>query len=419
MCVAPGRIYCELLNVTNGRNICAVKILRSRFVFTILQPETDAIVHPNLCFSVMLTKFAVRNYRGFKEKIVWDLSNPSNYSFNAIAIKDGVVKNGIVYGPNGSGKTNLSLALFDIVNHLTQKFKKLDYYKNFIYAGRQEALVEFEYTFKLDGQTVDYYYAKNREGKLINETLTIDGHNVFEHKGTDLFIDTGSFPMDATFKDSLAHNANNVSIVNVLLTSFPLMPNHYLLKLRDFVNGMLWFRNLDIREFIGMESNVYVLDEYIIKNCLVQDFAEFLKAVSGQDFTFARHEKNDKKLMCEFGNERVAFDDIASTGTHALMLLYFWIQRMREDATFVFIDEFDAFYHYELSYEVCRRLFQLDFQVFTSSHNTYLMSNDLLRPDCYFIIKDNMIKSLNACTDKELRLGNNIEKMYRGNAFAE
>jgi hypothetical protein len=45
------------------------------------------------------------------------------------------------------------------------------------------------------------------------------------------------------------------------------------------------------------------------------------------------------------------------------------------------------------------------------------MSNDLLRPDCNFIINHNMIKPLNACTDKELRWGNNIEKMYRGNAF--
>ena len=94
----------------------------------------------------MLTRFAVKNYRGFKERIVWDLSTPSNYSFNTDAIKDGVVKNGIIYGPNGSGKTNLSMALFDLVNHLTQKFKKPDYYRNFIYTGRQDNLVEFEYT---------------------------------------------------------------------------------------------------------------------------------------------------------------------------------------------------------------------------------------------------------------------------------
>lgn len=62
----------------------------------------------------MLVKFAVTNYRGFANRIEWDLSEPSNYSFNTFAIKDGIIKNGIVYGPNGSGKSNFALAIFDI-----------------------------------------------------------------------------------------------------------------------------------------------------------------------------------------------------------------------------------------------------------------------------------------------------------------
>ena len=38
----------------------------------------------------MLVKFAVTNYRGFANRIEWDLSKPSNYSFNTFAIKDGI-----------------------------------------------------------------------------------------------------------------------------------------------------------------------------------------------------------------------------------------------------------------------------------------------------------------------------------------
>ena len=55
----------------------------------------------------MLVKFAVTNYRGFADRIEWDLSKPSNYSFNTFAIKDGIIKNGIVYGPNGSASRTL------------------------------------------------------------------------------------------------------------------------------------------------------------------------------------------------------------------------------------------------------------------------------------------------------------------------
>ena len=55
----------------------------------------------------MLTKFAVKNYRGFKNRIEWGLSHPSNYTFNNNAVHNGIVKNGIIYGPNGAGKSTL------------------------------------------------------------------------------------------------------------------------------------------------------------------------------------------------------------------------------------------------------------------------------------------------------------------------
>ena len=46
------------------------------------------------------------------------------------------------------------------------------------------------------------------------------------------------------------------------------------------------------------------------------------------------------------------------------------------------------------------------------------MTNDLLRPDCNFIVNENKIKALCDCTDKELRFGHNIEKLFRGNTFS-
>ena len=54
----------------------------------------------------MLAKFSVKNFRGFKDTIELDLTRHSNYEFNLYAIKDDIIKNGIIYGPNGSGKTN-------------------------------------------------------------------------------------------------------------------------------------------------------------------------------------------------------------------------------------------------------------------------------------------------------------------------
>ena len=181
---------------------------------------------------------------------------------------------------------------------------------------------------------------------------------------------------------------------------------------------MLWFRNLDVREFIGLETNITMLDEFIITNNLLDDFSDFLREVSGQTFRFIAHNTTDKQILCRIDKNEVPFRLVVSTGTQSLQLLYFWMKRMNE-ASFVFIDEFDAFYHFQLAFEVCKRLFELDCQIFTSSHNTYLMTNDLLRPDCNFILNNNRIKCLADCTDKELRFGHNIEKIYRAGAFCD
>ena len=364
----------------------------------------------------MLTKFAVKNFRGFAERIEWDLSHPSNYTFNTNAIKDGIIKNGIIYGPNGSGKTNFSVALFDIVNHLTQKFKKPEYYQNFVYGGDTSLTVDFEYTFKFGNHEVEYQYSKNVLGVLINEALEVDGVEIFKRTMSSLKLDEKQFPINKDAKRNLQMNANSISIVNYLLTSYPLAKDHYLIQMRNFVDTMLWFRCLKVNEYMGFDNMVTILDEYIIKNNLVKDFSDFLENVSGQKFEFVQSRDTDKMLFCKIGNGTIAFDLIASTGTQSLKLLYFWLKKMGQ-ASFVFIDEFDAFYHFKLAFEVCKQLFNLDCQVFTSSHNTYLMTNELLRPDCNFILQNNKIKPLQSCTEKELRFGHNIEKIYRAGAF--
>lgn len=362
----------------------------------------------------MLTKFAVKNYRGFKNRIEWDLSNPSNYSFNTDAIKDGVVKNGIIYGPNGAGKSNLALAILDIILHLTQKQKNTHQYDTVINVHHVEEPATFDYTFRLGENTINYSYSKGMVG-LDMETLVIDGKTLFRLDNGKLSAMSVDFPMTEEVKEQLAMSSNKVSVLGYIWSVYPLASDHPLKRLKDFVEGMLLFWNHEDRGFAGLDESVTTLEEYIIANGLVDDFADFLNGVSGQEFKFKEANVGDKQLICDMG-DGVPFNKIRSTGTSSLTLLYVWMKKLSK-ASFVVIDEFDAFYHYALSFNVCKKLFELPCQIFVTSHNTFLMSNDLLRPDCNFIINHNQIKPLNVCTEKELRWGNNIEKMYRGNAF--
>lgn len=368
----------------------------------------------------MLTKFAVTNYRGFADRIELNLSNPKNYEFNKHVIQENTIKNGILYGPNGSGKTNFGLAIFDIEYHLAPlKAKKRDFYNNYVHAGEPEKPVKFEYQFCFGNQKMEYTYTKDKNGILLSEELYWDKKHVFSNTNELLEINDEFFPNEDAIQNGLRRNANNISVINFLLAFYPLPKNHFLLELQDFVNNMLWFRGLDIREFIGIETQENGnIEEFIIKNNWVNEFSIFLNNVSEQQFTFVTPKENDKVLWYKVGSTSLPFIDTVSTGTKSLELLFFWMKRMGK-ASFVFIDEFDAFYHFRLSYNVCKYLFKLPCQLFLSSHNTFLMSNELLRPDCNFIINHNRIKCLSDCTDKELRFGHNIEKIYRAGAFYE
>ena len=366
----------------------------------------------------MLSKFAVKNYRGFPDRIAWDLSQPGNYDFNQAAIKNGIIKNGIIYGPNGSGKTNLGLAIFDIANHLSHKWKKPDYYLNYAYAANNSCPVEFDYTFVFGGNILNYRYSKiaqDLKGLLVNEKLWLNGRELF-YKDSDVLRISEEFGLSAIAIENLKAGANNISIVNYLLGAVPLEKGHTLLQLRDFVENMLFFRSLDYREFIGFKEGGSNIEEYIIKNNLTEDFAAYLKETSGQEYTFAPSSQGDNMLYCLIGGVKIPFVWVASTGTLNLELQYYWLKEM-VDASFVFVDEFDAFYHYELAYTVCKRLFENSHQVFVTTHDTFLLTNDLLRPDCFFILKDNSINAICALTNKELRFSHNLEKLYRGGTF--
>lgn len=368
----------------------------------------------------MLKEFRVQGYRGFKDEIVWSFVPAGDYDFAPYAVSEtGLIKSGIVFGKNGSGKSNLGYALFDIINHLADGVAKDDaYYHNFTYANHADGVVKFTYLFLFDGKELEYRYSKTRGGVLSSEELTYAGQIIFKRSGqTSLHF--SEFSLSEKAIADLDQGVNSVSIVRYLLSSQPLPEGHYLLSLEKFVRGMLWCKNLDNRSYIGTKTPTEDVDTFIVKNGLIGEFQRYIKTVSGQDYTLMSVTiANEQHLFCLMDGERIPFSIIASTGTIALMLFFYWMKQIeRQGVSFIYIDEFDAFYHFALSKAVCRGLFSLKVQAFLSSHNTALMTNDLLRPDCYFVIDGQSVKSLPQLTDRDLQWGHNLERLYRGGAF--
>lgn len=122
---------------------------------------------------------------------------------------------------------------------------------------------------------------------------------------------------------------------------------------------------------------------------------------------------NGKKIVVR-KKKIITFESIISSFTKALWLYYCW-KIYFDKVKFLFMDEFDATYHFELTAKIIERLNNKNsFQSVVTSHNTYLMSNKLTRPDCTFILTKDAIHSLAFCTLKELHEAHNIKKYIEG-----
>jgi AAA15 family ATPase/GTPase len=164
------------------------------------------------------------------------------------------------------------------------------------------------------------------------------------------------------------------------------------------------------------------VQEDIIEHKNLNDFESFLNNVGIKCKLAIKDDGDRKKIDFIFKNKKIPFSNIASSGTKSLLLFYFWYQRLKENSSisFLFLDEFDAHYHHSLSKTIIEKLKEIsNTQIILTTHNTSIISNDLLRPDCYFLMYEDGIKSLSNSTAKELREAHNIEKMYKAGSFGK
>lgn len=367
----------------------------------------------------MLRRFSVKNFRNFADWLTFDLAS-QQYEFNGIAVHDGVVEHGIIYGPNGGGKSNLGLAMVDPVLHLVDSpsyLSTLD--SNYLNGGPGVELAEFVFELRIDGTDIIYRYGKKSSKQLVYETLTIDNKNVLEidrRKSTIAKIQLqGAESLKSDVGDS------NISLLkyvhnNALLDD---TPTKKLFEASiNFIEGMVFFRSLSSTrtgEWMGKNIGVKRLSQSIIDSNSVKDFESFLKGAGIECSLIVDTTTNGEKgIYFDFGATKLEFGSAASTGTLSLGIFYFWWLRFQSsEVTFAYIDEFDAFYHHALASSIVEKVTKSDCQTLMTTHNTGVMSNDLLRPDCYFVL-DKDIKPLTSLTGKELRKAHNLEKIYKG-----
>ncbi len=366
----------------------------------------------------MLKKFQVENYRGFKETLLWDLSDTRDYGFHKNLVENKIAKKSVVFGKNGSGKSSLCTAVVDITAHLLDAEKDNVPQHLYTYVGKEKEFATFTYVFQFGKDEVIYTYCKANLTTLLFEAIAVNGKQMLLHN----FVDE----KDNFIKISGAENLRTqglqkqLSVIKYIFNNTIQDKDSVITKVMNFVSGMLYFRSLmDANRYIGYKLGSEKLNEIILNNGRLEDFNAFINDM-GLNYTLVPLKLMSGALTigAKFENGNVVeFESIASSGTKTLMLFYCWFMQFNK-LTFLVIDEFDAYYHHELSQKILSIIQSFDnVQSMVTTHNVTLLHTECTRPDCAFVIGNGIIKNLSNLTKRELRVAHNIEKLYRANEF--
>lgn len=364
----------------------------------------------------MLKLFEVTGFKNFEKTLKLDFSDIRDYKFNNACVENNMLSKIIIYGKNAAGKSNFGLAMFDIVSHLSGKNVTPGLYDYYLNVNNKLGYAEFHYIFSFGIDEVDYKYRKDANQTLIYETITINSKLLFNYDYKD---NSGNLDglkelaptLNWVFKD-------NDSFLKYVINNTDLPDEHSLRKTMKFVNNMLWFRNFESK-YIGYNSISNNNNDFSFNNKTLKEFESLLHK-SGIDENLIEKKDIDGIHRLYFDTKTpLPFFKVASSGTKALYTFFCWF-KTASNASLVFIDEFDAYYHYELSESIVEILEKMqNLQVILTSHNTNLLSNRIMRPDCYFILTKDKLTSFANATDRELREGHNLEKLYMSGEFNE
>lgn len=379
----------------------------------------------------MLKRFSLKNYKNFKEELTIDFENIAGYQFNTDCLSDGIISKMLIYGRNATGKTNLGRALLDIGSLI---FGGIGYAGNgiFLNADSNEEMAVFQYEFRFGDIELKYKYSRLLNQKLCDEELFVDGNLIFKCN-----FESGKYNFDnLTYIHAETANINrylqsledgeddeisesNLPFLRWLISNVAFKSDSVLLRLSDYVRRMTMITaNNGMRIRVGRINQMFY--DSLDDPERLKDFEDFLNAMGIECKLVLKKLPDGQKELYFNHAQLVPFYETASSGTLALTELYRRLVYKKWDASLIYLDEFDAFYHYEMAENVIH-FFKKKYpncQMIMTSHNTNLMTNRIMRPDCLFILsrKGSLVSLCNA-TERELREGHNLEKMYISGEF--
>lgn len=382
----------------------------------------------------MLKKFILTNYKNFKDTIQFDFDSVAGYKFNKECVSNDLISKSIIYGKNATGKTNFGKAINDIYEVVMGR--TIFYRKGRILnADSSEKMATFAYEFKFNNDILLFSYKKTLRNDICREKLLINDVIIFDidfenNKINDLnlsYVDIQTIQIEKyleVIQNSITEiedeNNSRIPFLRYILNNTVLSQESSLVKLEDYVHRMRFY---SVTQQMNIGFNTRMMEsftDYLGERKNLSDFEEFLNMMGiNCKLCTIQSIEGHSELYFDCKNP-IPFFENASSGTLSLVNFYRRYIVPSRKPSFIYMDEFDAFYHYEMA-EKLVEYFKFKYencQVILTTHNTNLMNNHLMRPDCLFILsRTRQLTALCNATERELREGHNLEKLYIGGEF--
>ena len=284
----------------------------------------------------------------------------------------------------------------------------------------EDGAAKFKYEFKFGSDEVVYKYSRFANTELCDEELYINGEAIFkcDFKNSKFDFQGLSIISAETVNTNRYLNKDEMDneyvlpFLRWLINNTAFSDDSVLIQLSKYVRKMdmitvghdLLYSNRNFLE--NLKNPVYL-----------HNFEDFLNLM-GIECKLVLQELPDGQAELYFSqNKLVPFYSTASSGTLALTSLY---QKIVSNPSLIYIDDFAAFYHYEMAEKlICYFKDKYpECQLIMTSHNTNLMTNKIIRPDCLCLLSSKgTLTALCDATERELREGHNLEKMYISGEF--
>lgn len=350
----------------------------------------------------MLCQFSFQNFKSYKEETTFDFQAATIPEFSASLLgeeKSGrLLPVGVVYGPNGGGKSNLLQALSCLITTVVKPIHDLEKTREDIVIQQKaecepflfddtshDKPTEFQVYFR-QGKNEYRYYLALKEDEVVSEALywrAIGGRKtgtVFEREESNI---------------TLGASINKASIntsVNPKMPYLSFLAINY--DIPAIAEVQKWFESCVIRNYANpvVDSTVIISKNDDVKRRIVQALNDM-----GIDLTGYRFDENEKQLYTQRTvngkSYELRFMD-ESDGTQKLIAVLPMLLMALREGRLVIIDELDAKLHPKLLRYVIAmfknpKINQNGAQLIFTSHDVTTMRNTVFRRDEIWFAAEN------------------------------